>query len=547
MKQSFNRNFSEDKSSVKILSITSRVFCNRCCQFAQRNHLLEISDDVGRIGIAMGTPGDKSGHGKKVASGQTPPHHILEPPEDFPAELLSVDSELLFPEPGTSSIDMTIQSRLPEFPRIDYNIPDLPDVKLEPGGMLEQAHIEDYYSQTKYYQQNLPDSFTKTPPLFPIEPEVKRDTFHDLDRPGPSGLQTPKARSVPTLSKLNPKRTKKSQVTPQVIKKTYACQHCPKSFQNSANLSKHHQQIHAGSSPFKCEHCKKSFTSKFKLVRHVLIHSDRKPFSCSVCERTFHRKDHLKNHIKVHSPSKKIYVCEVSDCKKEYTSSLSYRKHAALHAAEAGQLECLICSKKFETKDDILYHLKIHAGSRTVKSPNERKFTCDQCDRRFFTRKDVRRHMVVHTGMRDFLCQFCPQRFGRKDHLVRHIKKSHSKNYTSEVQQEETIVKEEMEDVKFEVPESLPEPEFDSLIQLPQSYVQEVLGNLDMDIGEDSPAQGTTELIDKTDPVLVGPPTVIETEDILVKSESEIIVYPDPRENLPLPAFSKTFQSPPQP
>jgi len=36
--------------------------------------------------------------------------------------------------------------------------------------------------------------------------------------------------------------------------------------------------------------------------------------------------------------------------------------------------------------------------------------------------------MVVHTGLRDFLCQFCPQRFGRKDHLTRHIKKSHNIN-----------------------------------------------------------------------------------------------------------------------
>lgn len=37
----------------------------------------------------------------------------------------------------------------------------------------------------------------------------------------------------------------------------------------------------------------------------------------------------------------------------------------------------------------------------------------------------MRRHEVVHTGMRNFLCQFCPERFGRKDHLIRHIKKLH--------------------------------------------------------------------------------------------------------------------------
>lgn len=33
--------------------------------------------------------------------------------------------------------------------------------------------------------------------------------------------------------------------------------------------------------------------------------------------------------------------------------------------------------------------------------------------------------MVVHTGCKDFLCQFCAQRFGRKDHLTRHTRKTH--------------------------------------------------------------------------------------------------------------------------
>lgn len=55
--------------------------------------------------------------------------------------------------------------------------------------------------------------------------------------------------------------------------------------------------------------------------------------------------------------------------------------------------------------------------------------------------------------MRDFLCQFCPQRFGRKDHLVRHIKKSHSKNLPPESQQKgESAV--EMVVVKTEYPET---------------------------------------------------------------------------------------------
>lgn len=209
----------------------------------------------------------------------------------------------------------------------------------------------------------------------------------------------------------------------------HKCSECPKIFGTSGKLLQH-MFVHNGERPFRCLHCEKSFSSKFKLMRHSLIHSNERQYRCTYCERCFHRNDHLKNHLQVHNPNKKIYQCD--KCHKEYNSRLSYKKHVAIHAAEAGDLNCKICGKNFETSEEILYHLKVHSGSRTIKNPNEKKFKCDHCERHFFTRKDVKRHLVVHTGRRDFLCQFCPQRFGRKDHLVRHIKKSHNSTVNSQ-------------------------------------------------------------------------------------------------------------------
>lgn len=203
------------------------------------------------------------------------------------------------------------------------------------------------------------------------------------------------------------------------------CPHCPKTFGSPGKLSQH-LYAHTGERPFVCQHCDKAFSSRFKLVRHTLIHSDQRQYRCQVCDRTFHRKDHLKNHSKIHSPVKRIFKCDREGCGKEYSSPISYRKHVAVHAAEDGNLECTICGKICSTKEETVLHLKIHAGSRTVKTQADRKYRCDQCDRSFFTGKDVRRHLVVHTGKRDFLCQYCPQRFGRKDHLIRHIRKSHN-------------------------------------------------------------------------------------------------------------------------
>lgn len=264
-----------------------------------------------------------------------------------------------------------------------------------------------------------------------------------LGAPGPSGgikqcFRTVKAaRRVPTLPR-RPREGEGSSAgtaepgpsveperrTRRDRSKRHVCTTCEKRFSSPGKLSQH-VLSHTGELPFSCELCDKRFNSKFKLVRHSLIHSEARAFACNVCGKTFNRKDHLTNHVRVHNPVKKLYMCERPDCRKSYTSLLSYRKHAALHSAEEGNLQCKICDETFSKRQDIVYHLKVHTGSRTVKNETDKKFTCDYCERKFFTAKDVRRHLVVHTGRRDFLCPYCPQKFGRKDHLVRHVKNAH--------------------------------------------------------------------------------------------------------------------------
>nr|XP_061802315.1 zinc finger protein PLAGL2-like [Nerophis lumbriciformis] len=155
----------------------------------------------------------------------------------------------------------------------------------------------------------------------------------------------------------------------------------------------------------------------------MATHSPQKTHQCSFCEKMFHRKDHLKNHLQTHDPNKEAFKCE--ECGKHYSTKLGYKRHVAMHSATAGDLTCKVCMQRYESTPILLEHLKSHSG-KSSGGAKEKKHPCDHCDRRFYTRKDVRRHMVVHTGRKDFLCQYCAQRFGRKDHLTRHVKKSHS-------------------------------------------------------------------------------------------------------------------------
>ncbi|KAG5881134.1 hypothetical protein JTB14_020837 [Gonioctena quinquepunctata] len=527
-----------------------------------------VPDDVAPIAIAMGTPGDKASIEKVVKTESqspleqqpppTPPPPLPLPPPPI-SNLTTPDLSLAHPLPGTLTTDMGVINR-PQFDTFVSgsamgHIGSGPDAFQQIG--LEQATIEDYFTQTKYY----PDY---QPPVYSSLPSKPKTFLSDLEQPGPSGLQTPKTKSLAVSGLEKLKKTHKpseEQISTPPTKKLHQCPHCQKCFASFEKLGKH-QQTHTGTSPFKCENCKKGFTTKFKLVRHALIHSDRKPFGCSVCDRTFHRKDHLKNHIKVHSPQKQVYICEC--CKKQYTSLLSYRKHLAVHSAEDGNLICQICQESFDTKDDILYHLKIHAGSRTVKNPNERKFTCDYCDSKFYTKKDVRRHLVVHTGKRDFLCQYCPQRFGRKDHLVRHIKKSHNTKYKPEETVTTATIKTEIDTsnieptpIKTELPES-------GLSKTPETYNPDLLIFEDdltslLEVSEEGELKdlGSAILEEIEGPVAASAVLVGENSNASHGGLGDVVLN-DPEllqrfleepgdKNLPLPGFSQTFQLPPPP
>ncbi|NWX56277.1 PLAL2 protein, partial [Promerops cafer] len=186
-----------------------------------------------------------------------------------------------------------------------------------------------------------------------------------------------------------------------------------------------HTLSHSEQRPYNCPqlHCGKAFASKYKLCRHMATHSAQKPHQCMYCEKMFHRKDHLRNHLQTHDPNKEALHCP--ECGKNYNTKLGFRRHLAMHAAASGDLSCKVCLQTFESTQVLLEHLKAHSR-RASGGAKEKKHPCDHCDRRFYTRKDVRRHLVVHTGRKDFLCQYCAQRFGRKDHLTRHMKKSHS-------------------------------------------------------------------------------------------------------------------------
>ncbi|XP_061569480.1 zinc finger protein PLAG1 [Cololabis saira] len=237
---------------------------------------------------------------------------------------------------------------------------------------------------------------------------------------------------VPDKPRPAPATGRRRRATDGKPRKNFPCPECQKAF-NSLEKLKVHSFTHTGERPYRCSHpdCSKAFVSKYKLLRHTATHSPEKNHKCSYCEKMFHRKDHLKNHLQTHDPHKQAFACR--ECGKSYNTKLGFKRHLALHAANRGDLTCQVCLQPFASTAAVLEHLKAHAGKPSGGGANkEKRHRCEHCERRFYTRKDVRRHLVVHTGRKDFLCQFCAQRFGRKDHLTRHVKKSHHRRGNDE-------------------------------------------------------------------------------------------------------------------
>lgn len=303
--------------------------------------------------------------------------------------------------------------------------------KPEPVHIISVHQIQQQQQQLQQHQQQT-TKLEQTSPTFevqstPTEHVITIEYDDDADNtPDETSFEKQdsvfeeKKLVITTDDKPKKKRGPKSTKSPTV------CPHCNESFLAEASFYLH-VYSHTGIKPFICDvpGCERGFLSKFKLERHKLIHTSPRHHKCMYCDKSFNRKDHLKNHMITHDPNKKIWKCEI--CGKEYSYSFSYRTHMAFHAADRDEtLTCGICKKVCDTKEQLLFHLKVHTGARAAKNSNEKVHQCFECSKKFFTRKDVKRHMITHTKKKDFLCQFCPQRFGRKDHLTRHLRTTHT-------------------------------------------------------------------------------------------------------------------------
>jgi uncharacterized Zn-finger protein len=185
----------------------------------------------------------------------------------------------------------------------------------------------------------------------------------------------------------------------------------------------------------KCSICNKTFASYHHLWNHINVQTNIlglrenltsicanvQSFECAVCTKKFKDRRHLWRHLKsVHT----IAGFKCNHCDKRFGLKIClYKLYHHIKAAHKNvqDLECAVCTKKFEERRHLLRHLK-------SVSANFQGFECAVCTKKFEDHCHLWQHIKSAHTIAGFKCNYCDKRFGLNFCLYKlyhHIKAAH--------------------------------------------------------------------------------------------------------------------------
>lgn len=248
---------------------------------------------------------------------------------------------------------------------------------------------------------------------------------------------------------------------------------------------------------YKCKFCTKTFMKSRNLRHHILTHNEVKPYHCKACESCFSRYDHLKVHqtrckgqrtrLEVcipkislddvgkgwqnrfgTEPAKKEETFECEVCPRSFPTQSKLSRHVTMfHVTKL--FKCTRCGSSFAHEKSLKKHRKTNrcrsvSNNTNASLPQETKppaennlakplhvvksrilhritpcfnkkykYVCSYCPRAFGNSWQLGVHTRLHTGERPFACDYCGQRFIRKDYVQRHYAKCTKKQQLNHV------------------------------------------------------------------------------------------------------------------
>ncbi|XP_060075148.1 uncharacterized protein LOC132554841 [Ylistrum balloti] len=216
--------------------------------------------------------------------------------------------------------------------------------------------------------------------------------------------------------------------------RNFMCEWCGKSFKTQRCVQQHIGKVHENPNsrknvenpgPYVCSVCDKEFDTKRLLTKHKYYHKDRTT-ACPVCEKCFTGKGEMLYHLKhVHSDARN-YVCQI--CQKSYKTNSSLREHRKQHheGRESWRHHCDYCSKIFNKRSQLIYHMKVHTG--------DKPFPCDHCGLTFSQKGNLYKHLqTVHIRKVEYRCELCGKGFYLKENYRLHMRTHAVENGTAAI------------------------------------------------------------------------------------------------------------------
>ena len=203
------------------------------------------------------------------------------------------------------------------------------------------------------------------------------------------------------------------------------CETCGQRFANASNLKWHQKTVHVDSQ-FSCKHCGKNFKLQVYLKNHLwIVHSegDGPIYTCEQCGKTYKVFECLKHHKIRHHGHKGHFVCE--HCGNSFNNELSLKQHVKRYHVKARvPTKCDICHKEFPDEELMKHHRKLVHFKKGLPLRDKK---CQFCPDMFTNNKTRKEHeRNIHLGIKDFACDQCDYKCGRKATLKSHIDTIHS-------------------------------------------------------------------------------------------------------------------------
>lgn len=148
-------------------------------------------------------------------------------------------------------------------------------------------------------------------------------------------------------------------------------------------------------------------------VQNTSIEKPPEPFECDICKKTFDSKFQMIGHIKAHG---QLLVCD--NCNKSFRYEYHLNRHRMV-CDGVKVFSCTLCTRFFSEEKQMKRHMSY---MHQISSKTNNKYKCDKCDFETNSSRALTKHLRTHLSERPYQCSICAKSFHTPSYLKIHMR-----------------------------------------------------------------------------------------------------------------------------